>query len=361
MTGRDPVVARALAQLPVPDHVPDFWDRLDAELAAARPELRLPRGTMPGGDGSPGASPVDGVAAVGGSVVADVVALHGPRRSRPDRRGPLRALAVAAVFAVLVGGVVRAAQDGDGGTTTDLVPATEAFEPGPSTTAATVPTDGTTTIPATGSTPPTTIPAAVQGAVDEALAFVGSMAAEDVEAAALRVGIGTETYTATMDGLDAYLASTTGQWGSYVDAAVSTVVIDPGSVVVVFDTGTGLLGVLPVVRSESLGTWFVEPLAFDPATGGRWDGPLSPLGDEDGVRHVSADDNLVISTPFPLQLALVGGIPDRFEAVDVGEQGIAITWSPPPDAPVGPAILVAALRSGDGPVFIAEAYRLDLS
>ena len=171
--------------------------------------------------------------------------------------------------------------------------------------------------------------------------------------------MGTEAYTATMDGLDAYLASTTTPWGSYVDAEVSTVVLDPGSVVVVLDAGSGPLGVLPVVRSESLGAWFVEPLAFDPDLGGRIDPPLAPDADADGVRHVSEADQLVIPTAYPLMLALTGDDPVSFTPVDTDE-GTVITWAPPPGAPAGPAILVAALRSDDGPVFIADAYRLDL-
>ncbi len=31
--GRDARIAQALDQVPVPDHAPDFWDRLDDRLA----------------------------------------------------------------------------------------------------------------------------------------------------------------------------------------------------------------------------------------------------------------------------------------------------------------------------------------
>src|SRR5690606_4252322 len=37
MDDRDPVVARALAELPPPPHRPDFWHRLDRALAEAAP------------------------------------------------------------------------------------------------------------------------------------------------------------------------------------------------------------------------------------------------------------------------------------------------------------------------------------
>jgi hypothetical protein len=31
---KDPAVARALAEIPVPDYEPGFWDRLEAQLLA---------------------------------------------------------------------------------------------------------------------------------------------------------------------------------------------------------------------------------------------------------------------------------------------------------------------------------------
>ena len=64
---RDTLVGDALRRLDVPDHAPDFWDRLDAGLAAGQPDGRRPADDRP---------------AAGGD--ADVVDLaRGARRSHP--------------------------------------------------------------------------------------------------------------------------------------------------------------------------------------------------------------------------------------------------------------------------------------
>lgn len=126
---RDTVVGDALRRLDIPDHAPDFWSRLDAELARADdPETA-------------DAPDVTGDAAE----VIDLAAARSTGRTRRvrSRRAPAVAAAAAAAIALAVGvGLPAVQQAADGDAQVDMAdrspePAPEAVEP--------VPTPETTT------------------------------------------------------------------------------------------------------------------------------------------------------------------------------------------------------------------------
>ena len=167
MTGtddRDPVVARALGLLPVPDHQPGFWARLDRALAAEDAV-----------DGT--ATIVDDEAGAGEDErLARVVDLRGPRPlGRPSRRVGWAA-AAAALVAVAVDGAAILGDDGrDVGVATS--PTTVAgFNP---------------TVPPDTSDGPAAEPRSAGEAV---LAWVDALGAGDRERAASLLGPGSLDY-----------------------------------------------------------------------------------------------------------------------------------------------------------------------
>lgn len=128
---RDTLVGDALRRIDVPDHAPDFWDRLDAELAD-----RAVGGAEP--DVSPATDDAD---------VIELGAAREARRSQPwrSRRAPAVAAAVAAAAALALGvGLPAVQQAADGDAQVDMAdgiddPAPDAMQPAPETTTTTEP------------------------------------------------------------------------------------------------------------------------------------------------------------------------------------------------------------------------------
>jgi hypothetical protein len=306
-----------------------------------------------------------------------VVSLHGPRRLRPDRRGPLRGLAVAAVLAVVVGGVVRAAQDDDTAAPTGVVPGSGGFEPSVSSTAPTMggsgPAVATTTTPATTAdrapsdtsattSAPTPEAEGVVGAQAAAAQYLEVLATGDLDHAAPLVGEGSTAYANSFDGVEAMLVGEAQRWAAWsdVDPTISVIELGPGAAVVVYEAERLAPQALPVVRYVSAGGWVVEPFAFDPDSGSRFGPPLAPDDvDGDGVWEVSEADPLVLGAPQPIQVALPGAAPETLMGVDT-EQGPAAIWVAPSGLQ-GPTTLVIARKADDSPVFVAEALRLEIA
>lgn len=132
---RDSLVGDALRRLDVPDHAPDFWDRLDAELADRHPDG--------GAAGASGAGPGE----------AEVIELGSAREARRSgaprsRRAPAVAAAAAAAVALALGvGLPAWQQAADGDAQVDVAdqdpaPAPDAMQPAPETTTTTAPDPG---------------------------------------------------------------------------------------------------------------------------------------------------------------------------------------------------------------------------
>jgi hypothetical protein len=119
-TERDPMIARALGQVPVPPRPADFLDRLDDALDAVDEERHTPRPAAPAASAprtQPGATvPVDLT-----DPKTEVTDLAGRRHAKAGRR--YRILAAAASVAVILGGVAVLTRDD--GTTTTVEPAGE--------------------------------------------------------------------------------------------------------------------------------------------------------------------------------------------------------------------------------------------
>lgn len=133
---RDALVGDALHRLDVPDHAPDFWNRLDGQLAAG-----------------PDADPVGTTAADhGGADVVELGTERDARRSGPtrSRRAPAVAAAAAAAVALAVGlGLPALQQAADGDAQVDVAdrtpdPTPDASQPAPT------PETNTTTVPDPG-------------------------------------------------------------------------------------------------------------------------------------------------------------------------------------------------------------------
>lgn len=122
---RDTLVGDALRRLGVPDHAPDFWDRLDADLADRSDVVIDP----------------DGGAEPDGGDLIELGTAREARRSQPwsSRRVPAVAAAVGAAVALALGvGLPAVQQAADGDAQVDMAdgtddPAPDAMQPAPET------------------------------------------------------------------------------------------------------------------------------------------------------------------------------------------------------------------------------------
>lgn len=324
---RDPVVAQALDEVATPDHLPGFWEDLDAALDQD-----------------------------GGDTTSRVVRMSGRSRSS-RRRFVLPAAAAAAVLALLA--VVTTTQDGDN--TVRVVPTDRTPEP--------------TTAPATSTAPPTTVadsPGATKtgrstpdGAV---IAWLEALGAGQIDAATALVGPRTEAYYQALGGnvRGAMVESQegSGAWADTPDR--STTEVDLGSVdglemtvVVVMGTRSGEGGggyrtdAIPVTRSGRGRTWLVEPEAFEPKTGGRIE-VVRPSSGEFGLNGLAADASVEVRAPgsgtfwFALDDAPPAKVPGRRTG-----SGVRATWDPPGQMKSQSHLLVVAYF--DGATFTAFA------
>ncbi|CAN5733135.1 hypothetical protein BH20ACT2_BH20ACT2_15280 [soil metagenome] len=342
MTDQDPIVARALRDVPVPDHEPGFWDRVDARLAEVEPGQGEPDG--------PATGPASGDPLDTGELPT-VVALPSGAGRRPV---PTRVLAAAAVVAVLAlavglvsrfGGETRNVQSTDQATTTLSEPAgpstSDPSEPPP-------PADGV------GASTPT---AAVEGWLD-------SVGRGDVDAAVALTGPRTTAYweAQTGEGVDGYVRQSAegfGAWAASPDR--STTLFDLGSVegariAVVVVSGTRSsegttefrTDAIPAVQGSD-GSWLAEPAAFEPATGGRIE-LISPTpAPGGGLNGLPPDGTVGAAAPGDGTFFFVvdeGPAEAVAGPTGVGAVRLSAVWDPPGELASGSHLLVIAYVDG---------------
>lgn len=285
---RDLVVARALRAIDVPEHGPGFWDGLDRRLQG----------------------PVEAPAAEGAGDLAPLVAEPPPA---PRRERVARMLVVAAAIVLVVATAALSARN--------HAPRARVGPP------ATAPAPSTTTT--------TSPPSPEESAV---LQFLDALGAGDVAGAAARLGPRSEAYLeATTGSVPTFLAGARdgyGAWATAQDRTTRTVPIRPGDEVVLVSGRVQVNGVaqdrteaFPVRYAESAGVWFVEPWAFDPATGGRIQ-----------LAGPSNDNTVTLVTPAAgtAWLSVDGGAAQQ---TTVGPDH-QVTWTLPVDLPRGSHALV---------------------
>jgi hypothetical protein len=337
----DQAVEAALRRIPVPDHTPDFWQRLDARLSPATgagvdvrvdPHRRnghhaafvqappSDTSTLPGLDGggsragevawSPPDEPTaTGLRRLGAAppLPADTGGLGRRRGRRRSGRWRLAAATAAAVAVAAAAVVLVLAPDPDGG---QVETRPSGPRHGPSTTSTTDPTGPTTsataettTMPAVSDVPP--------GSEDAVLGFLDALGRGDLAGAASHLGLASEAYISTAArSVEDFLLSAEEGYGAWADAEgrmTSTVVLGPGDVVVVVSGTLQLEGTVeertqafPVRYAQSAGAWLVEPWALDPEGGQLLLRTPDPTGGgqspvSDGVDEVV--DEVVATTP----------------------------------------------------------------
>jgi hypothetical protein len=320
---RDPLVERALRRLPVPEHAPGFWDELEARL---------------------GTNPVPSPIAGDSSVAAPDPYLEKAWDHRPART-LMGAVAALAAAVVLVAAVVVAGR---------------ASHP-----------EGRTQRPAApGSTAPTTattaLDPAAQGAVDAVRTFLDALGHGDRKTAAGLLGPRSEQYAiATAGSADAMLQVAEegfGAWAASPDRTYRAIAIRPGDVVVVVQgtrTSEGQVehraDAIPARKAESAGVWFVEPWAFDPATGGRMELQTpDPAGNPPRL-GVGQSVEVSVAAPGDAWFALDGPA-ERVTAVS-SPAGRVARWRPVGVAP-GRHLLVVAFVNDT--TFTALAREIDV-
>jgi len=247
--GRDPIVTRALHDLPVPDHDPGFWEALDRRLAEEEPDVGPP--------------PADLRVVTSELPALQVLAPTPP--TAPAHRA--RFLAVAAAVAVVAIGTGVLLRGGGGepteqaATTLPLGDAPDAgSRPAPPPTPATV--ADPQQVVATAASPEAAVFAWIQalgtGDTDTAAALLGPASRRYIES------LGTTPERYSFDFQEGY-----GAWAGAPDLVLTPVGIpDAGVVVVLSGTYAGegsattdRIDAIPAVEVVE-GQWAVEPVAY---------------------------------------------------------------------------------------------------
>lgn len=371
--GRDDEIAATLAGMPVPDHAPDFWDRLDERLAAGDDgeDRSAPIAPTTVARASGGTLPEAG--AVDEPPAADVVAI-GDAPGRRRRRARLLAAAAAVLVAAAVGGVLNRpaddSQDVDmadppGGRETrenprepasttvppdsELDVETEDPEEGPGRTPTTPPT---TARPPATTAPATTVPAVSVGATPRSavLAWLDLLGVEGVDGAARLTGPRSQANVARFeDWVKTGAADHLAGWAWVPDRSV--ILVDLGvaggrqtSVVVVsgFLEGAHRSAAIPAVRQPD-GSWLAEPFAYNLARGGV-----------DLVANVPHDMLLPPDGTVGARMAGNGSFFFSMEGGPVTEVAGQMTdiykeavWDPPGVLPVRDVLFVVAYTDGE--------------
>jgi hypothetical protein len=360
---RDPRVARALADLEVPDHRPGFWEDLARDVAA---EAALLHDLRPADDElaePPPRLPTSELPAVR------------PLAHRRPRRTPW--LAVAAGLIVLAGavGFTLAAGDGDGDDS-EL-----AGEPPESTTdtAATLESDVTTTATTPTTTTPTTEPPAGDTADGAVGAFLQALAEGDAATAAGLLGPRSQAYITAIGGTPEGLMQESqegfGAWVDAPDLTVAAVEIGPTPIdaegqdtafVVVSGTYTGegstgyRVDVFPAVKGPE--GWRVEHLAHSPDHDNEPVFTLPTLQEDGNLGGMNPDDdiNVFLPTSGVVVFQVDGGeLATKTTSIVAGDP--FALYNPPTDLSPGTHTLVVVAFGDDGTIthfagtFVVEA------
>ena len=286
---RDLLVAKALQDLRVPDHGPDFWRNLEVRLAdVPAPPRRL-------AVSAPSVAPPDEEGDGDLPVVADLT-YRRPRRS---------AAWIASVAAVFVLGAATMVTLTSGDPAADRVRTADRPEGGQQMARSEDPSS--TRVPPASSAPDTgPSPRAVL------VAWLTAVGAGDTTTAAALTGPRSKSYVEALTGgagIDGFLREAGegyGAWADSPDRSTTEVALDADgediTIVVVSGTWTGEGGTgfrtdaIPVVRSDD-GEWLVEPWAIDPDTGGRITVTSPKAADEAGFQPLDPDDVLSAAAP----------------------------------------------------------------
>jgi hypothetical protein len=374
LAARDPWVSRALATLPVPEHAPEFWLRLDAALDAEPPLDADPALD----DRAVAAPPLPPPVLVGRPAAELAGVQHIPLDDRPAdelgaRRRHVASRAVrpllAAASVVLVIGLVRLGLD-DG-----RDPAPAAQQQSTSGAVAPVPTTGGPGTVPTSSTVGSAPPAGAEEAGQVLAAFLDALGNGRVDDAARLVGPRSEAYlTAQSGSVRAFLTEATegfGAWASSTDRTIRAVPVAAGSLVLVVEGTVQQEGstahrtdAFPMTKAESANAWFVDMWAFDPAIGGRLELSQNP----DPTTHVLATAvgrplELFVPAAGSVRFSLDGRPPVDVATVRRSASNVA-TWTPTAAdataADAGPRVLVVSFVSGSGTIFAALAIQVQV-
>ena len=295
---RDPAVTRALGRLPVPEHAPDFWDTLDARL----------------------------------DEVGGVTELE-PRRRRRQRT-PL--LTAAAAMVLVLGVALVMIDQEDGGKVVTGSPSQTTQKQ----TATTVPPRTPT------STPDVT--------VNQWLEALGR---GDEQTAAALVGPKSRRYIESLGGnVEGFMRESEegyGGWGASPDRSTTEVdlgTVDGALTTIVVVTGTWRGEGEDGFRSDAVPAvligekWMVEPVAFDPQTGGRLE-VLSPTRSDEGAEFSPLSPDGVVSASAAGNGDFYFSLDDNEPAHVDGERagsGVRAAWDPPGEISEQTHLLVIA-------------------
>jgi hypothetical protein len=372
--GQDPVIARALADAPVPDHGPGFWEELDrridlaarAEAAGLRAQERLVTGTTVAELDL--RDDADDASADVRTTTGELPTVAELRPPDPTPRGQkLWFVAAAAVLVLLAVGLAGYVGDDDEPDSTTAA-SDDTTDPDASATTA-----GSTVEPTTAVAPPPTVPADPEPTAAAAVSdWLDAVASGDVAAAAALTGPRSARYIesqgpdATLEGM---ITESSEGYGSMADAPDLEVAELPlgtfefGEVVLVTVSGTYtgegtdayVTFVFPVVidGDEAL----VEPWAFSPEAGGRLEVTLPDRTVDDVV--LPADEAIELFAPVP------GTV---FFRLDQGAEGIRpvdtstvagspfARYDPPGELAQGDHVVVLGFASPDGEVLVGDSF-----
>lgn len=264
---RDPVVAQALRELPVPEHGPGFWEGLEARLAAEDDPRR----------GESTAAPSVGSWAdeTGDDPGATVVSLEEVRARRRTGRGWIVAVATVAAGLLVGVAVLRPSPDGS-----------ELRTAGPPSSTTAQPDPGQR---GKGSE---------MGAEDAVVEWFERIAAGDAAGATELLGPRSRRYLEALNiPVEQYLreSGTYGEtWTGTTNRSATEYAIPAGTgediriIVLSIPAGMGSrTDAVPAVLYPD-GSWLVEPVAIDPVRGGRLE-MISPQPGENGLSGVTPD------------------------------------------------------------------------
>lgn len=358
---RDPVVTKALRDITVPDHGPDFWSGLSARLATEpAPVADRRSGVMPAPVGASTTPAAEAEDEEEGRVVPLL-----PQRERRGRSTTWLA-SVAAVLVVVAAAVAlvnRPEPEAE-----RLRVAERSEEEPAATTSTTSPRDSVVT----------TVAASAGMATPDAavVAWLEAVGAGDTARAARLTGPWSKRYVDSLTGgagIEGFLTEAGegfGAWADSPDRSTTEVDLDVEgqdiTIVVVSGTWTGEGGTtfrtdaIPAVRTDA-GTWLVEPWAGDPATGGRIVVSSPSPASEGGFNGLAPDEVLTASAPGDgtFHFSIDDQPPTTVRGQRSGGGGVRATFDPPQELASRTHLFVIAYVDGEVVSAVAGTFLVE--